>query len=226
MVDSPDRDELKQGEIVKSEIEDVGRLKEIFNVLDRGEPFVLGVGLTISPSTLEINPDLQRYYKALEGTVWDPGNIQTDRDEAVRVLLEKIADDYRRGGLLEKYPQKTHQIFGEIRRYVLGDPRENPAGYDDRLPHIDFVPPDDPCFAYFFAGSHPTKFWELEFPYRGNLHPTYEKDIKERGGILRELPSGHLYRTKQARALIHASPSDFQRGELRTFGRLYAGPVA
>ncbi len=222
MKDSRAEEEIREGDRVTSTVEDLGRLPDSFRALNEGDPFAIGIGFKITPEGLVLDEDLKRYFESLGGKIWDPKEIKIEKDRAIEEIIEQIASDYRNSLLMQNHPNAAHQIFGEIRRYKLEDPETDHGQYDDRLPHVDFIPPNDPCFVFFFTGSRATSFWEGDFEYKGNLHQSYEDAIK--GMLKRDYPSGHLYRSKEARTLMHASPTDFKEGEMRTLGRLYVGP--
>ena len=224
---------LKEGDFVKSSVEDLGQLPESFSVLsDASNSFFYGIGLRITPKELVLDPDLSRFFAFFGTDVWDPTKLTTDKDKAIKDIFDQVAGDYRKGGLLQAFPDAPHQIYGEIRRNKLGDPKEPYSKYDNRLEHLDFVPPEIPCFGFFFADQSPTRYTTGEIEYRGTMRENY-RDADMRTGktpvppvrSAEDFPARHLHRTKDARTLLHQAPTDFQKGDMRTFGRLFVGPI-
>ena len=166
------------------------------------EPHI-GIAAKLTNDGLEADDEIVRYWEQLGaplGAIWQPGT-KMQGSEIISTIVGKAAELYGKGKhLMSAVPAG---IFGEVISFDgVDDIRGNFHKYDDRLPHVDFVPAESPCAVLFASNTGGTAAWSGEYEFKGNLEPSYA-DATSRMSKIVTFANQILY-SGDAQTFLHA----------------------
>jgi hypothetical protein len=194
------RIELHKGADVTSQFDSAGQL--LFAAEDFDESHI-GIAAQFDQEGIYPNAEIERFWQALgatESSIWQPGD-KLPGSRVIDGIIRIAVSAYLSKGLLP--PETRHNIYGEAVRFdgIIGahDPNDP---YDDRQPHVDFVPEETPCAVALTSSLGGTNVWGGDYSYRGNLEPSYADSVKDLEHYV--AAPGEVIFSGDARTFLHA----------------------